>query len=605
MNSRLLAESKLQLSLPPDIRDIFKLFKRNRKKLYVVGGAVRDAILGKRPKDFDLATDATPDEIIAMAEKAGYTVAPVGKQFGVVLVNGHEIATFRKDIGKGRRPDAVEYTTIEGDVKRRDLTINALFYDMEREEIVDLVGGIADLKSKQIRTVGNAERRFDEDPLRKLRAIRFAAAMNGRLDGNTRSALVADPTLDTVSAERIRDEFLKGIKKAQKVSDYLQLAYDTGLLSNIFPGKTFTKPFINDKRPEVVIAYLLPNNNPSKIEKYLNKLTYSAEEVRNISFLQRLQNFDRNTRIIPLKRLHGHTTLTDNDIIRFGTYVGQNFNKFISFELSVTGQELMDKGLKGREIGQEMERLEKLNYLNEARFDIRPGFQFIAKKAYHKLNKHARYVVKDIKGKIGNLKVIVQNITDGRKSKPLTIHVRSLPEFYSNVIGESIIQENNYRHCCWMLDCPSQKWKDLLSVISDADVYDNEAGEFGLEHEPHITILFGLKPDVPSTSFEKLTKVYAGPISFKITGISCFEKPEYDVLKFDVESDQLRTLNKFAKRFPHDEMYPDYNPHMTIGYLKPGAGYKYVRDFHKPMRLKSNKFSYSSPNSNTKRWKVG
>ena len=143
--------SKFRLNIPSDIRNIHKLFKKNKKKLFVVGGAVRDAILGKNPKDFDLATDAKPDEVLAIAKKGGLKTVEVGKQFGVVIVAGHEIATFRKDVGKGRRPSSVDYTDIEGDVKRRDLTINALFYDLDRGEIVDLVGGIADLKKKKIR----------------------------------------------------------------------------------------------------------------------------------------------------------------------------------------------------------------------------------------------------------------------------------------------------------------------------------------------------------------------------------------------------------------------------------------------------------------------
>ena len=93
----------------------------------------------------------------------------VGKSFGVVMVGGHEIATFRKDIGKGRRPSSVDYTDIEGDVRRRDLTVNGtMFYDIDKKEIVDLVGGILNLKKKKIRTVGKAEERFEEDALRKL-----------------------------------------------------------------------------------------------------------------------------------------------------------------------------------------------------------------------------------------------------------------------------------------------------------------------------------------------------------------------------------------------------------------------------------------------------
>ena len=218
----LLAEAKLKLNIPSDIKKLHKLFKKNGKQLYVVGGAVRDAILGKSPKDFDLTTDAKPDEVLAIAKKGGFKTVEVGKQFGVVIIGGHEIATFRKDIGKGRRPDSVDFTDIKGDVKRRDLTINALFYDIGKKQIVDLVGGIADLKKKKIRTVGKAEDRFDEDPLRKLRALRFAGSVGGRMEKETWKALKKNPNISGVSSERIRDEFLKGLKSAKSISEFFK-----------------------------------------------------------------------------------------------------------------------------------------------------------------------------------------------------------------------------------------------------------------------------------------------------------------------------------------------------------------------------------------------
>ena len=238
--------SKLKLRIPSDIQKIHKLFKKNKKKLFVVGGAVRDAILGKNPKDFDLATDAKPDEVLNIAKKGGLKTVEVGKQFGVVIVGGHEIATFRKDIGKGRRPSSVDYTDIEGDVKRRDLTINALFYDMDRGEIVDLVGGVADLKKKKIRTVGKPVERFDEDPLRKMRALRFQGALGGKLGRETENALRQNPSLDGVSKERIRDEFVKSIKKAKNTKKYLQLADELGFTKQILPRFQISIPYINE-----------------------------------------------------------------------------------------------------------------------------------------------------------------------------------------------------------------------------------------------------------------------------------------------------------------------------------------------------------------------
>ena len=157
------AQQNLKLNVPNDVKDLHKLFKKNKRELYIVGGAVRDALLGQKPKDFDLATDAKPDEVVKILKSGGIpTIGEVGQQFGVVIAKtpsfaeGMEIATFREDIGKGRRPDAVEYSTIDKDVLRRDLTINALFYDIESQEVVDLVGGVADIQSNTIRTVGRA-----------------------------------------------------------------------------------------------------------------------------------------------------------------------------------------------------------------------------------------------------------------------------------------------------------------------------------------------------------------------------------------------------------------------------------------------------------------
>ena len=123
--------------------------------------------------------------------------------------------TFRKDIGKGRRPKAVDFSDIQGDVNRRDLTINSLFYDIEKNEVVDLTGGLEDLKNKIVKTVGVAKQRFDEDPLRKLRALRFQAVIGGKMDKDTEIALMKNPSLKGVSRERIREEFIKGIEKGK------------------------------------------------------------------------------------------------------------------------------------------------------------------------------------------------------------------------------------------------------------------------------------------------------------------------------------------------------------------------------------------------------
>ena len=355
----------MNLKVPNDIKKIYKLFKKNGKQLYIVGGAVRDAILGKKPKDFDLTTDATPDEVVAIAKKGGLKSYELGKAFGVVVIGGHEIATFRKDIGKGRRPDAVDFTDIKGDVKRRDLTINALFYDIGREEIVDLVGGIKDLKKKQIRTVGTAEDRFDEDPLRKLRALRFTASVGGRMHPDTLNALKKDPSLKGVSAERIRDEFVKSIKKAKKPSSYFKLADALGMLSQILPGLNINKNFVNTNDYIVQLAYLLKDNKPAKLPLKLNSLKYSNNEVADITFLVAAQNFD-GKQIFLYKKMQEKTKLSIDQVKEFGKLIGREIelDKMFKFKLSVTGKDV-PKDLKGKEIGDKIKELEKQKFLKE------------------------------------------------------------------------------------------------------------------------------------------------------------------------------------------------------------------------------------------------
>ena len=349
----LLAESKLKLNIPSDIKKIYKLFKKNGKHLYVVGGAVRDAILGKSPKDFDLTTDAKPEEVEKIAKQGGFKTVDVGKSFGVVIVNGHEIATFRKDIGKGRRPKAVDYTDIKGDVKRRDLTINALFYDIGKSQIVDLVGGIADLKKKKIRTVGKAERRFDEDPLRKLRAVRFAGSVGGRMSKDTWSALKKDANISGVSAERIRDEFIKGVTKAKNVPNYFKMLKTLGMFKQIFPGLSVLHRKVDTNDYKLQIAYMLQTNGVDKVKSKLNSLKYTNQEVKDISLLIQLSRPAEVIKDLPsYKKLQDNSKLTTSQIKQ---WVSINSNKYImklwNWKLSVTAKDAVNKGLKGKDIG--------------------------------------------------------------------------------------------------------------------------------------------------------------------------------------------------------------------------------------------------------------
>lgn len=367
---------KQDITIPDDILKIKDVFKKNGFKLYVVGGAVRDALLGKTPKDFDLATDAVPDDVERILNKAKYRTLPTGKQFGVINVftdkDEYEIATFREDVGTdGRRPDSVAFTNIEGDVKRRDLTINALFYDIDTREVVDLVGGIEDLKNGVVRTVGDPADRFNEDRLRILRAIRFAGRFGSELDPATNAALKKDASLDKISGERIRDEFIKGLQSAKSQRQYLQMIQKYGLFDWVFRGLKVDESVINRMRSNnddyiVLLARLLKGNNVDILKKTLNQLKYSVDEVRAITFLVAMLKLNVDT-AVTLKRAQEHSKTTPEQVRVFCGDEGvstQLLDAFEDFRLTISGQEVMDTmGIKaGPEVGKEVQRLETDNF---------------------------------------------------------------------------------------------------------------------------------------------------------------------------------------------------------------------------------------------------
>ena len=363
------ARIKMSMPIPSDIKQIKDVFVKNGYKLYVVGGAVRDAILGKTPKDYDLATDANPDAVEQMMQKAGLKTLPTGKAFGVINVftdqGEYEIATFREDIGSGRRPDAVSFTDIEGDVKRRDLTINALFYDIESGEVVDLVGGVDDLKKGIVRTVGKPEDRFGEDRLRILRAIRFAGRFGSQLDQDTDVALQKDASLEGISGERIRDEFIKGLASAKSTKQYLGLIDKYKLFDWVFKGLNINKRFIDNDDPIVLIAMLLHNNDLSALAKKLNELKYSTDEVKKITTL--IAMLDLDIEIAPkLKDLFLKSGLSSDQLRNFGANMGVSSQLLDSFEEylklpKVTGPEAMEKyniSKPGPELGKAINAME-------------------------------------------------------------------------------------------------------------------------------------------------------------------------------------------------------------------------------------------------------
>ena len=205
------------------------------------GGCVRDQLLGVTPKDYDVATSARPDEVRDVFGRR--RTLPIGAAFGVITVLGPkragqiEVATFRTetDYTDGRRPNQVEFTTAEHDASRRDFTINGLFYDPIEDRLIDYVGGQSDLQANIVRAIGDPTERFDEDKLRMLRAVRFAATLGFEIDPSTAEAIVAHAAeIRVVSAERIGAE-LRRMLTHPSCPDAIKTLRALGLATHVLP----------------------------------------------------------------------------------------------------------------------------------------------------------------------------------------------------------------------------------------------------------------------------------------------------------------------------------------------------------------------------------
>ena len=219
-------------------REIVARLKRHGHQAYLAGGCVRDLLLGREPKDYDVATDARPEQVAALFPRSRL----VGAHFGVVIVDAEtaavEVATFRSDHSylDGRRPEAVEFESDpRQDVLRRDFTINGLLLDPETGEVLDFVGGREDLRAGILRAIGDPSARFAEDHLRMLRAIRFAARLGFAIEPATIEAIrTHHAKIAAISAERVRDELVRILTEGGARRGF-ELLDATGLLADLLP----------------------------------------------------------------------------------------------------------------------------------------------------------------------------------------------------------------------------------------------------------------------------------------------------------------------------------------------------------------------------------
>jgi len=375
-NQFLESKSDMWDIIPDSVKDLHKLFQSASKKLYLVGGSVRDFLTGDKPKDFDLATDALPDEVLEIIGDKFRTNLQ-GKAFGVVVVytkevpDGMEIATFREDVSKGRNPEVKLGVTIEDDVKRRDLTYNSLFYDLDTRQIVDLVGGKEDLESGITRMVGDPIERFDEDSLRILRAFRFASRYEHPLHKDTEKAIEKrkqlqniDPEtgeMKRISQERVWEEMKKAWKQARDYKYYLNFFTKFDMWDEVFPGSDINTDLVDSKDFVVVIANLFKNESSVGLgDKLTQEYKVELETANKVAFLISLLSFNVDD-VFDVYKKRQQCAVTDQTILEWLKVQGINKNeliKFVDYKPSISTQELMSQGFKGRELGLEIKRLE-------------------------------------------------------------------------------------------------------------------------------------------------------------------------------------------------------------------------------------------------------
>ena len=397
---------KANIPLPDAVYKISNLFTHNGASLFAVGGVIRDFLFAQHhggkfsPKDVDLATEAPPKKVLEIlsspeALEIGIKTFPKGEAFGVIsaILNGeeYEIATFREDgeYSDGRRPDSVQFSTPGKDAQRRDLTYNALFYDIDKKEIRDYnvnsqgTGqGLEDIKNLVARPVGNPRDRFREDKLRIPRLIRFFSRFNPgyilqHLDQQTLDAIKEFKDLAGVSPERIATEFIGGLQKSSNPVNYIRNYEAVNLYPAVFPGININLNNVEKigkiKNIKAVLAWLFRNEDPKFVKIQLNRLKYANDISDGVYFLSKLYRLDVSEIASLLKQRDLYKQLAPElqavskrtlkqDVIDFAKITGKEkeLDHFMNYQSQVNSQDFMH--LKGKDISNAMKNAEMSAY---------------------------------------------------------------------------------------------------------------------------------------------------------------------------------------------------------------------------------------------------
>ena len=276
---------------PDSAIEIIHQLRQKGHEAYLVGGCVRDMVMKIEPSDYDIATSAPPADIMKIFP---YT-EPIGAQFGVVLVihRGHpfEVATFRSDDAyvDGRRPTSVSFTNAQTDVQRRDFTINGLLYDPIEKRVIDYVSGQADIRDHIVRAIGDPQKRFTEDKLRLLRAVRFGARLGYSIEPGTWAAVCRmAPEIRRVSSERIREELSRILTEGNAATGFRML-HESGMLAHVLPDVKWNEhlercleAISRGAAVDFAFGVLLHDVPPASVGPIVGDLRMSAAEGQHI-----------------------------------------------------------------------------------------------------------------------------------------------------------------------------------------------------------------------------------------------------------------------------------------------------------------------------------
>lgn len=386
----------MKINLPPKVRYIINKIYENNYEAYIVGGCVRDAILGFEPNDYDITTSASPNTIQEIFKD--FKCIETGIEHGTVSVlmedEIFEITTYRieGEYKDHRRPDKVDFTDrLEEDLKRRDFTINAMAYN-EKKGLIDLFGGKEDLNNKIIKTVGNPYDRFNEDGLRMIRAIRFSSKLNFTIEKETLKAIYDKSfIINNISLERITDEFTKIILSDKpenikylfetKLLKYLNISNedDIGKLKQFYNEIIILKKINKNLEKRLALLDYIVEKNNINCKSFCNELIYSKKIIKNhniiltllknieidhlnkVEIKKILSEVDRNLleEYLDISRIIYDKEKKVDEIIDILNEIEENNECYTIKNLKVNGRDIMSLGYKNKEVG------EVLNYLLE------------------------------------------------------------------------------------------------------------------------------------------------------------------------------------------------------------------------------------------------